>query len=166
MNNLQKWIVLLVLALMLVIPNSVFKTVLCLAYFLYLIVENYRDGAAAYSKHLNLALYCVLIFVLLFQHVQHYEIYLIAIFMVLLGVLVEHLDYNAFIGIRIPSTWNSEKNWRKTHHLMAVLSIPFALCLLILSQFINPETAILATTVSWLAISILYSIYEYTYEIN
>lgn len=102
MNNLKKWIVLLVLALMLVIPIPTFKTVLCLAYFLLLIIENYRKGASAYSKHLNLALYCVLIFVLLFQHVQHYEIYLIAIFMVLLGVLVEHLDIMFSLGFVFP----------------------------------------------------------------
>lgn len=163
MKNSQKWVVLLVLALMLVIPSPTLKTILILAYFLYLIIENYREGDSAYSKHLNLALYSVLIFVLLFRQVLIYELYFIAIFMVLLGILVDHLNYNPFVGIRIPTTQNSERNWRKTHHLMAVLSLPFALCLLILSQLIDPEIAITATIISWLAIPIGYSIYQYKF---
>ncbi|WP_428831990.1 SdpI family protein [Ignavigranum ruoffiae] len=79
-------------------------------------------------------------------------------------MFVKTLNYNPLIGIRIMTTRNSKTNWRRTHNLMSILSIPFALFLIVLGQFISYKAAILLTFILWLGIPILYSIYIYRNE--
>lgn len=80
---------------------------------------------------------------------------------IFIGYLAHYIPYNPFIGIRIFSTRYNSDNWKSTHNLLAKLSAPTALLILLLSNFFNPDIVIPGFIVIWVTIPIFYSVWIY-----
>ncbi len=161
---LPKFIVFLVLILTFFVNNSFIQSLIFYSYLLYLIWFNFRHHPKSSANKISIFLYVFLIIYTVFKPLQNYDLLIISLLIIILGMFVKTLNYNPLIGIRIMTTRNSKTNWRRTHNLMSILSIPFALFLIVLGQFISYKAAILLTFILWLGIPILYSIYIYRNE--
>ncbi|NYZ78044.1 SdpI family protein [Candidatus Micrarchaeota archaeon] len=82
-----------------------------------------------------------------------------------IGVLMEHAERNWFVGIRTPWTLSSDRVWKKTHRLGALLFKIIAVLVLASAAF--PEYAIylfLIPVIAVAAILFIYSYFEYAKE--
>lgn len=89
------------------------------------------------------------------------SVYLLCGFVVILGYICTCIPYNAFLGIRIFSTRNSENNWKRTHAVLGNLSIPISCLIFILSKYFEMNIVITIAFSIWLIIPIIYSIRLY-----
>ena len=88
---------------------------------------------------------------------QQYLAVGLAFFLVIMGNVIGKTERNFIIGIRIPWTLASEKNWRATHRLAGKLMVVSGLLLLASSFFFTSLPLTLCLGLGWLLVSAIYS---------
>jgi uncharacterized membrane protein len=78
-----------------------------------------------------------------------------------MGIFLEKLKRNWFMGIRTPWTLSSDIVWEKTHRLSGKL-FKIAAVVSLLGLFLNGEVAIAAIIIPAIAVAIIAVIYSYT----
>lgn len=78
-------------------------------------------------------------------------------FLILMGNVIGKTERNFVLGIRLPWTLASEKNWRATHRLAGRLMVVSGLLLFFVSFFWLSISLILVLGLAWLLIASIYS---------
>lgn len=88
---------------------------------------------------------------------QQYLAVGLASFLVIMGNVIGKTERNFIIGIRIPWTLASEKNWRATHRMSGKLMVVSGFLLLASSFFFTSLPLTLCLGLGWLIVSAIYS---------
>lgn len=85
----------------------------------------------------------------------------LACFLIMMGNMIGKAERNFVIGIRIPWTLASDKNWRATHRLSGRLMVASGLVLLASSFFFPSFVLTLCLGLGWLLVAVIYSFLFY-----
>jgi len=77
---------------------------------------------------------------------------LIIVLMVIIGNYATKLPFNRYMGLRLPWTVRDEETWILAHRILGYITFPLVVCFIILNQFINLRTCIIATILAWIII--------------
>ncbi|WP_164470915.1 SdpI family protein [Vaginisenegalia massiliensis] len=151
---------LILVAMLIWVPNPSVKVSVFAMYLAYYSYRHYQTYAKELKQwvYVYAALAMTAIILLSISHAPNLDIYLFALLILVLGWLFDRIEYNPFVGIRIPSTRMSKENWRRTHHLLFLSSFPMAMLLIIFSLFCPFEWVLISILSIWTGTSVLYSL--------
>ncbi|MBA4383200.1 MAG: hypothetical protein C0410_00540 [Anaerolinea sp.] len=77
---------------------------------------------------------------------------LVTLLMVVIGNFAPKLPFNGYMGLRLPWTVRDEETWILAHRILGYITFPLVICFIVLSQFLDSRTCIIATLLTWIII--------------
>ncbi len=77
---------------------------------------------------------------------------LVTVLMVVIGNYAPKLPFNRYIGLRLPWTVRDEETWILAHRILGYVTFPLVVCFIVLNQFVDSKTCIMATILAWIII--------------
>lgn len=77
---------------------------------------------------------------------------LVIVLMVVIGNFAPKLPFNRYMGLRLPWTVRDEETWILAHRILGYITFPLVVCFILLNQFIDLRTCIIATILAWILI--------------
>ena len=77
---------------------------------------------------------------------------LVTLLMVVIGNFAPKLPFNRYMGLRLPWTVRDEETWILAHRILGYITFPLVICFIVLSQFLDSRTCIIATLLTWIII--------------